>query len=391
MVFSFFTRTVPDSAWPDRLQVRMSLEGSSTYVGTTAESVGDFTYLLLDINPGLVVGGYPEEWTQFSAVLTGIGSRAAGRTAFRYYCSDGGPSGDNSNYVGVDTVTLSTVIEPSAPRSELGRGVCTTKSDCTGSSAGADCVGGRCYVPKNRYLSIDPTGNLLPVSHQVEIVEAADYPAALGRTWWVDDPQCYDYPNGDPVLPRPTTCEGPDRFGWVSKPWLICVGGPNDGQPCATDGDCEPGVCLSEMPPGRLWAENPVHITGCGIAPAVTYHVRASTGYLGLSPPLEIATAHDPDGPSQSWGDIAGGPAEGVPGLWLPPEGATNLADVQNAIRTFENRSADTGFPPRVWVDVEINQVINLGDVQFIVGAFEGRDYAAIQLELIGVDPADCP
>ena len=85
------------------------------------------------------------------------------------------------------------------------------------------------------------------------------------------------------------------------------------------------------------------------------------------------------------------GPAEGVPGLWLPPEGATNLADVQNAIRTFENRSADTGFPPRVWVDVEINQVINLGDVQFIVGAFEGRDYAAIQLELIGVDPADCP
>ena len=393
MVFSFFTRTATGSIYPDRLQVRMSLAGASTDVGSTAESVGVFTHLLLDINPNLVIGGYPEEWTFFSVELTGIGPRAVdGRLAFRYYCTDGGPSGDNSNYVGVDTVTLADVFDPSAPRSELGRGVCTTKSDCTDSAAGADCVGGRCYIPKNRYLTIDPTGNLFPVSHQVELVQATDYPTAEGRTWWLSDPQCYDYPDGDPVLPRPTTCEGPDRFGWVSKPWLICVGGPNDGDPCATDSDCAPGICLSEMPPGRLWSENPVHITGCDIVPAVTYYVRASTGHLGWSDPLEIATAHNPEGEAQSWGDITGGPVSGMSGLWLAPERSMNFGDIGDAIRTFENRGDATGFPPRVWVDVEINQVINFGDVGFLIKAFEGTAYAELaDLEFIGVHPAACP
>ena len=70
----------------------------------------------------------------------------------------------------------------------------------------------------------------------------------------------------------------------------------------------------------------------------------------------------------------------------------TNLADVQAGIRTFENRSEDTGFPPRVWVDVEINQVVNLADIQFMVAAFEGTAYADLKdLEFIGVHPADCP
>ena len=62
-----------------------------------------------------------------------------------------------------------------------------------------------------------------------------------------------------------------------------------------------------------------------------------------------------------------------------------------NAVRAFENLAEDTGFPPRVWVDMEIDQVINLSDVSFIVMAFEGREYADIDLALIGVNPADCP
>ena len=80
-----------------------------------------------------------------------------------------------------------------------------------------------------------------------------------------------------------------------------------------------------------------------------------------------------------------------MPGLWSPPERATNFSDVGNAVRTFENHQDDTGYPPRVWVDVEINQVINLADVQFIVSAFEGAAYADIDLSLIGTNPADCP
>jgi hypothetical protein len=66
------------------------------------------------------------------------------------------------------------------------------------------------------------------------------------------------------------------------------------------------------------------------------------------------------------------------------------MADVQ-AIRTFENVSEDTGFPPRVRVDVEVNQVVNLADIQLLLMAFEGSVYADIQLPLIGTDPANCP
>jgi hypothetical protein len=53
---SFYTRTVDDLAFPDRLEVRLSVNGSSSNVGTTATSVGDFTRTLLTINPSLQTG-----------------------------------------------------------------------------------------------------------------------------------------------------------------------------------------------------------------------------------------------------------------------------------------------------------------------------------------------
>jgi hypothetical protein len=100
---SFWTRTVTGSIFPDGLQVRVSTAGSSTSVGSTSTSVGDFTNLELEINPTLAVGGYPETWTLYT--LPGIGSYppGSGRIAFRYFVSvSAGPSGDNSNYVGID-------------------------------------------------------------------------------------------------------------------------------------------------------------------------------------------------------------------------------------------------------------------------------------------------
>ncbi len=59
-VLTFWTRTVPTPAFPDRLQVRMSTNGASVNVGTTATDVGDFTTVLLDINPTYTTSGYPE-------------------------------------------------------------------------------------------------------------------------------------------------------------------------------------------------------------------------------------------------------------------------------------------------------------------------------------------
>lgn len=99
---SFWTRTVTGSVWPDRLELRMSLNGASVNCGTLPTDVGDFTNLLESINPNLAQGGYPEVWTQFSVTVSGVAAPTQGRFAFRYYVTNGGPSGANSNYIGVD-------------------------------------------------------------------------------------------------------------------------------------------------------------------------------------------------------------------------------------------------------------------------------------------------
>ncbi len=101
---SFWTRTAAGSIWPDRLEVRLSTAGASTNVGTLATDVGDFTTMLVEVNPTLAQFGYPEDWTQYTATLTGIPGGATGRIGFRYFVTGGGPSGNNSNYIGIDTV-----------------------------------------------------------------------------------------------------------------------------------------------------------------------------------------------------------------------------------------------------------------------------------------------
>lgn len=102
----FWTRSPTGSAFPDRLELRMSLNGSSTNVGTLATDVGDFTTLLLSVNPSLTAGGYPGVWTEFVAVISGVPTPTDGRIAFRYFVTNGGPSGSNSDYIGIDTFTF---------------------------------------------------------------------------------------------------------------------------------------------------------------------------------------------------------------------------------------------------------------------------------------------
>lgn len=111
-VISFWTRSV-SGAFPDRLQVRWSA-GDGLDVGSTVESVGTFTSLLLDINPDYTSDGYPLDWQQFSITVSGLAAPTLGRVAFRYFVEDGGPSGNNSNYIGVDTFSITPVPEPSA-------------------------------------------------------------------------------------------------------------------------------------------------------------------------------------------------------------------------------------------------------------------------------------
>ncbi len=112
-VISFYTRTIEAATFPDRLQVRLSTNGGSTNVGTTGLDVGDFTTLLLDINPNYETGGiYPEEWTEFQITISDLGGPVQGRVAFRYFVEQGGPSGINSDYIGIDTFSYTAVPAP---------------------------------------------------------------------------------------------------------------------------------------------------------------------------------------------------------------------------------------------------------------------------------------
>jgi hypothetical protein len=98
---TFSTRSA--GSFPDRLEVRVSTNGGST-------SLGDFSNLLLTINPALNPGGYPSEWTTYTLDLgVLLSSATTGRLAFRYLIDDNSVNGD---YVGIDSLNVKPVPEP---------------------------------------------------------------------------------------------------------------------------------------------------------------------------------------------------------------------------------------------------------------------------------------
>jgi hypothetical protein len=114
--WSFWTRKAATDTFPDRLQVRLCLDGApdscgaAGSTGATSTDVGSFTTLLVDINPTLVTGVYPTTFTQFSGVFAGLPAGPnAGRIAFRYFVTSGGPSGANSDIISIDTVDITPV------------------------------------------------------------------------------------------------------------------------------------------------------------------------------------------------------------------------------------------------------------------------------------------
>lgn len=131
-VFKFYTRTATGSTFPDNLQVRLSTNGASTNVGTTATDVGDFTTLLLEINPTFTVGTYPDIWTQYTITITGIPTPTLGRIAFRYYVTDGGPLGNNSDYMGIDDVVYTTFPPPCTGTPAPGNTIASVTNICPG-------------------------------------------------------------------------------------------------------------------------------------------------------------------------------------------------------------------------------------------------------------------
>lgn len=105
-VISFYTRTYENPAIAaDRLQVRMNVANSTADVGTDSNTVGNFTKILLDINPTLKLSGadsYPGTWTMYSITISDVATVRKTRIGFRYYVTEGGPTGVNGLGVGID-------------------------------------------------------------------------------------------------------------------------------------------------------------------------------------------------------------------------------------------------------------------------------------------------
>jgi hypothetical protein len=117
----FWVRGGTGNTFPDRLQVRVSTAGAGTDVGASATAVGTFTTLLLDINPTYAgdfacpaagvtnvstITGFPNAgWcrVRLTGAAGGLPTSGQGRIAFRYFVENGGPTGANSNFIGIDT------------------------------------------------------------------------------------------------------------------------------------------------------------------------------------------------------------------------------------------------------------------------------------------------
>jgi hypothetical protein len=238
---SFWTRTVAASSFPDRLQVRVSTNGASTDVGTTPDSVGDFGFLELDVNETLAVGGYPEEWTQFTVNLSSYAGES-GRVAFRYFVPvSAGPTGANSNYIGIDTVEVQgggTGPSSCENPSDIPWATLSATSGTTAPSGSDEIVvtfdsSGMEWGTYNGTLCVesnDPDEPLVEVDLTLSVTDDADYsdgPPGYGAAWHTD-PRPY-YPRslwlGAGVTNDPTNIEGQDgtsndgvtRVGrWVS-------------------------------------------------------------------------------------------------------------------------------------------------------------------------------
>lgn len=120
---SFWTRVPTGSIYPDRLEVRLCAAPPCTAISPTATAQATFPTLLTSINPTLVQGGYPDSWAQFTVNnASGIPVSGTGRIAFRYWVTNGGPSGDNSNYIGIDTLSITAAAIGTAPAPGVGTG-----------------------------------------------------------------------------------------------------------------------------------------------------------------------------------------------------------------------------------------------------------------------------
>lgn len=102
--FSFYTRTIAQSQYKDRLEVRLNPTDDSHGVGFDSTSHGKFTTVMGTVNPNFTTTGYPATWTRYEFTISGLpNTLLKRRIGLRYYVSRAGSGATaNGNAIGID-------------------------------------------------------------------------------------------------------------------------------------------------------------------------------------------------------------------------------------------------------------------------------------------------
>lgn len=257
----------------------------------------------------------------------------------------GGSTDGNTNGIPDECETVEPLAEDSFATT------CSVDGDCP---PGGKCVSGVCYLPKNRYISIDPNPeNAARQTARRVLMDAG------GRVLVV--------------------------AGWLGAPQEVTVAGPEATPQLLArivDFDSRHYRDWSVDDLGQPWTDSTVHLGDCEISPGHTYIIHAITEGLdpafegNFSEPLELAT-------TAQFGDVVGA----SPGT--APDGTRNFKDISSVVRGFQGTQSE----PKVCLDLQgpasLPEVpdfsdINFKDIDAAVAGFQGAGYPLAQ-------PCDCP
>ncbi len=111
-VVKFYTRAGSNfSSIPDRLEFRLSATGDASVIPSTGSAdLGSFTTLAASVNPNLTPSVYPVTWTEVLYTVSGLPTATNCKLAFRYYVTNGGPSGSNGNAIWIDALSINRAL-----------------------------------------------------------------------------------------------------------------------------------------------------------------------------------------------------------------------------------------------------------------------------------------
>lgn len=173
-VVSFYSRKGTDGTvdYPDRLELRYSSAATTVLPSGGPTNVGSFTTVGVTINSALAAGfAYPKTWTQYSFTVTGVGSAIIPvRFAFRYFVTNGGTAGANSDIIGIDTFSID--------RSNLGvqDSALKTKNSLIYPNPTTDFVNIKTDSKINSVSVVDITGKTVNVKLQGNQVDVRELP-----------------------------------------------------------------------------------------------------------------------------------------------------------------------------------------------------------------------